>query len=687
MIERNDLALKRKKWAVAPCSKDLASQIAEEFSVNPLAALLAASREVAAGDEMGDFFDADAPLAIDPFSIKDMDKAACRINTAIDGFEKIAVFGDYDADGITASALLYSYLETRGANVVRYIPDRIVEGYGLSVEAVEALAEDGVKLIVTVDNGVSAINEVIKAHELGITMIITDHHKVGDTLPDAYAVVDPQRSDCTCGFKSFAGVGVAFELVCALEGGENTDELIEEYGDLVALGTIADVVPLTGENRVLVRRGLEQLNTSPRMGIKSMLFKAGASRKPVTASLAAFTLCPRINAAGRMGSAYKALDLMLCDDEDRADEIAEEIQNMNALRQKTEMSIYSQARKQIEDNPRLMLDKIIVVDGEDWHQGVIGIVAAKLTEDYGKPSVVISRSADHSKGSCRSIEGFSIFDAVQAVSGRLTHFGGHTLAAGIGLETSRIEEFKRAINAYADDIEMPFPMQKIDCRINPRSISLDTLDSLSALEPFGAGNPQPCFGLFGVRLDDFSSISDGKHLRMVISKNGARTGAVYFGMQEYMFPYKRGDIVDLAVNLDRNIYNGDVRVSVIVRNIRPSASDEDAVLSQLRLLERIKYGGELTKREAALALAPRELQVSVFKYIKANPFYEGGIEELCIHIGDDGSRLCAVAVAVEMMLETGILTRESSGVICAADNPAKVSLEQSEICRRIKSFL
>ncbi len=678
--------MRRKKWVVTKGNKDLAAQIAQELSVDPFAALLATSRGFDNIDEIGDFFDPDAPLQLSPLSIADMGKAAERINRAIDEFEFICVFGDYDADGVTATALLYSYLETRGANVIRYIPDRLTEGYGLNIGAVEKLADMGVKLIITVDNGVSAIDEAIRAKELGIDLVVTDHHKVGEVLPDAVAVVDPHRSDCPSSFKEMSGVGVAFKLVCALEG-DDGDILIEEYGDLVALGTIGDVVTLTGENRVMVRRGLRLINENPRPGINALMEIAGVSEKFFSASTAAFTVCPRINAAGRMGSAHKALDLLLCEDEELAEQLAEEINQMNIQRQQTETSIFAQVQSMLSAGSDMLNDRIIVVDGEGWHQGVIGIVAARITERYGRPCVVISRDGETARGSCRSIEGFSIYDAIEAVSDCVDYFGGHTLAAGLGLDSSRIEEFRRRINEYAADKEMPFALQKVDCRLLPSSISLNILSAIGMLEPFGSGNPQPCFGLFGVRIDEIAGVSDGKHIRMVISKNGARTGVVYFGMAERRFPYEKGDVVDLAVNLDRNVYNGETRVSVIVRGIRPSLTEEEKVLSAISLYEKFSRHEKLTADEATCILPDRQLQVDVFKSIKAKPLRDRCYESLCIRLGDNGSSLAKINAIVDIMLEMGILEADIEDVIRVPDNPPKVNLEDSEIMKRIRSFL
>ncbi|MBR0122089.1 MAG: hypothetical protein IJM10_09910, partial [Clostridia bacterium] len=319
--------------------------------------------------------------------------------------------------------------------------------------------------------------------------------------------------------------------------------------------------------------------------------------------------------------------------------------------------------------------------------GVIGIVASRIAERYGKPAVVISKNGSEARGSCRSIEGFSIFKAIEAVSDCLTHFGGHTLAAGIGLNSDRIEEFRIRINDYADSVEMPFPVQKIDCRINPGSISLDILNALDVMEPFGAGNPQPCFGLYGVKIEDFSSIGDGRHMRLTISKNDARTGAVWFGMQEKLFPYSRGDIVDLAVTLDRNIYNGETRISVNVKNIRPSHTDENKVLLGRRLYEKVLGEMPLSREQAECALPDRNIQVEVFKHIKMSKPVDDSFEQICMHLGDDGTEYCKVAVAVAVMLEMGVITKTNGGRLAPAETNGKVDLNDSVLMKRIKNYM
>lgn len=677
--------MRRKKWVVTKGNKELATQVSSELGIDPLAALIVSSRGFDDIDEISDFFDADALLGLDPLSIKDMDKAAQRINRAIDDFEMICVYGDYDADGVTSTALLYSFLESRGANVIRYIPDRISEGYGLNNKAIDELKSRGVDLIVTVDNGATAIDEIAHAYEIGMEVVVTDHHMVGEELPDCVAVVDPHRPDCESNFKEMSGVGVAFKLACAIEGFDE-DEILEEYGELVAMGTIGDVVSLTGENRIMVRRGIKYINEHPGIGVAALISAAGLEGKPVTSSSVAYTLCPRINAAGRMGSADKALELLLCDDPEIAADLATEITSMNSKRQVSENEIYRSALAMIQSDESLANEKIIVVDGEDWHPGVIGIVAAKLTERFGRPAIVISRGEDEAKGSCRSIPGFSIYDAIESVSDCLTHFGGHTLAAGIGLKLENIELFRQRINEYALDIEVPFAEQRIDCKLNPGSINLGLLASISAVEPFGSCNPQPLFGLFGVRIDEINGISEGKHTRITFSKNGTRLNAVYFGVAEKRFPFEKGDTIDLAVNLEKNVYNNEVRVSIVVRGVRPSVTDEEKVLSSILLYDKFSRGERLNPEAASKLIPDRETQVEVFRMIQSKPLKDNYGEQLCVRSGDDGSKLAGYLITVDIMTEMGILALDEDNKVFVPKNPPKVNLEDSSIMKKLRSL-
>lgn len=677
--------MRRKKWVVHSGDKELASLASSQFNISPLAALILSSRGVTDLDEIKEFFDIDAPLSMDPMSLKDMDKAVERITKAIDEFEMICVFGDYDADGVTATALLYSFLESRGANVIRYIPDRITEGYGLDVDAVEKLKEIGVNLIVTVDNGVTAIEAIEKAYELGIDVVVTDHHKTGDVLPECEAVVDPHRSDCLGKFKEFSGVGIAFKLACAIEGG-NEEMLLEEYGELVAIGTVADVVSLTGENRVLVRRGLEQINSSPSPGVAALIEAACVKDKPLSSTTIAYAIGPRINAAGRMGSADKALDLLLCDDPEQANFLAEEINAMNVQRQSTETEIYQKTLDIIRERPDIANSRIIVVDGEDWHQGVSGIVATRLTEKFGRPSVVISRNGDIAKGSCRSIEDFSIYDAIDAVSDTLEHFGGHTLAAGITVKSENIELFRQKINEYAMELKMPFAQQRIDCKINLAGVNLEMLSEIEKLEPFGCDNPQPVSGLFGVTIEEITGVSEGRHIRLLLSKNGTKLNAMFFCMPEVRFPFDRGSVVDLAVNFEKNYYNGETRITTIIRGIRHHNTDEENVLKSISAFTYFRRGESVPEEQLELLVPDRQSQVDVFRCIKEQPLKDRYCETICDRLGDNGENMARYRVVIESMLELGILKINENDCIFVPEQTEKVNLEDAAIMKKIRAM-
>ncbi|MCD7797529.1 MAG: single-stranded-DNA-specific exonuclease RecJ, partial [Clostridiales bacterium] len=453
-----------KKWIIGHADKEKASQISEKLNIDPFISYLLAVRGF--DDELGvsDFL-SDSARFISPFSLIDMDKAAERVNRAVQTGEKICIYGDYDCDGVTATALLYSYLESEGADVIYYIPDRFTDGYGLNKGAVDKTKELETDLIITVDNGISAVEEAEYIYSLGMELVVTDHHQPGDVLPSAEAVVDPHRTDNDIPFRDFAGVGVAFKLVCALYGGE-VDELLEQYADLVTIGTIGDTMPLVNENRSIVKIGLKEINSSSRLGISKLVSRAGMNPGEISADDIAFRICPRINAAGRMDKALLALELLLSDDDEDAQVRTERLCNDNEYRHTVENNINESIRDEIALNPELVYDRVIVVDGKNYHKGVIGISAARLTEEYSKPAVVISVDDDgNATGSARSIEGFNMYKAVASCSDLLSHFGGHSLAAGLGLKANDIELFRKRINAYAAEhySVMPVPALHIDC--------------------------------------------------------------------------------------------------------------------------------------------------------------------------------------------------------------------------------
>lgn len=668
--------MSRKKWITAPIDKDLAAQVAENHSLDPFTALILVSRGITEYEDVEDFFDTDFSFC-DPYLIADMDKAALRIKGAIDNFEKICVYGDYDADGVTSTALMYSYLSSHGADVMYYIPDRITEGYGMSCSAVDKLHAQGVKLIVTVDNGVSAIEEIAYAKSLGIETVVTDHHMPGEQLPDAVAVVDPHREDCNLHFKDWAGVGVAFKTVCALENGDYS-EILNEYADILAVGTVADVVDLKDENRAIVKYGVAKINANPCNGINALRQIAGVSDRALNGVGITFSLAPRINAAGRMESAETALKLLLCEDLSAALGIAEQVDNCNKQRHISENEIMEEAVACIEADKRLKYAKVIVVCGENWHHGVIGIVAARITEKYGRPSIVITFDGDKGTGSARSIEGFSVYDAIKACGDYLTHFGGHTMAAGLGIDRENVESFFRAINAYASSCEETVPTLMLDCKLNPAYINAQLAESLEALEPFGAGNPQPVFGIFGVRITGIKPVGEGKHLRMSFTKGNTQFCAMKFSTTLKELPYREGDTVDLAVKIDKNEFRGEIRASVQIKDMRFSGIDEDKLFKSRALYEKYMRGETLTCHEARFLTPSRDFLLGVFNFLKNYGGWQFGIESMLVRTNCPAENLCKMQISVDVLCELGLI-RQERGIIIFDGDGKKADLSASAV--------
>lgn len=672
--------MSRKKWIVNNCDKEVATLIAEELNLSPFAALIASARGIKNIEDAEEFFGINESVPADPFDFPDMYKAVKRIKTALDNFERIAVYGDYDADGVTATALLYSYLEMQGADVVFAVPNRHTEGYGLNYSAIDNISRMGAKLIITVDNGISAVEEAEYIRQLEMDLIVTDHHLPSDVIPDAVAVVDPHREDCILDFKDYAGVGVAYKLICALEGEEN--EVTESFLDLVTIGTVADVMPLKGENRSIVRRGTQLINDSDRVGIQALTEAAGLEGKTIKSGTVAFGIAPRINAAGRIGTADRAIRLLLSDDYDEATALATEINEDNVSRQQTEQEILNQAVEIIDANPSWKYDRVLVVSGENWHDGVIGIVASRLVEKYGKPTIVITESDDNTaKGSGRSVEGFSLYDALCACEDVLDHYGGHTLAAGLGLNIENIPELRRAINSYADGVEAFYPVQNIDFKINPSCVNAELLDVIESLEPFGAGNPQPIFGLYNMTLTEITPIGSGKHLRLTFRRGETTLSAVLFRMTQLDFPYIAGDVVDVAATFEPNEYLGQIRLNILVRNIKLHDMDDNILFEEIGRFDDIMSG---RNTEHISALPDRDFIARVYKFIRSKGKWRYDNEILCKRLGLKAEDYAKVCVAVEALSELGTLVRDGDGNFTLPQENIKVNLNDAPVLKRIK---
>ena len=583
----------------------------------PLAAMVLASRGIGDDRQARSYLDCNAPL-LDPFLMTDMDKAAGRVGLAMSRGEKIAVFGDYDVDGITATCLLTDFLRRHGADVVSYIPGRLEEGYGLNPIAIHQLHAEGVKLIVTVDCGITAVSEAELCKQLGIDLVITDHHECKQTLPAAVAVVDPHRCDGGYPHKNLSGVGVAFKLASALCGSQET--VLEEYADMVCLGTVADVMPLQGENRVFVARGLESLAHTKRPGIAALMAECGCAPETVSASSIGFMLAPRINAAGRMGQIDLAVELFLTDDPDKAAEAARGLCELNRQRQAVESEIYRQAVSML---PMGKPPEAIVLADESWHQGVVGIVASRIAEEYACPTFLICLDGEHGKASSRSHGGFNLFASLSALSPLLESYGGHELAAGFTISRANIPEFRRQICAlaaqyYTDDV--PRTVLDVDCAVSPELLTLHNVDSLQMLEPCGNGCPKPVLMMKNLTIDRISMVGGGRHMRLRLCSGHTYLNAIYFSANPQTVSIQPGDLVDVAFTPQVNEFRGTRTVQMNVIDIRPSCNAEclpDA--APYRDMQR----GNLTAGEAAALLPDRKMLALVWRYLDAaNPVQE-----------------------------------------------------------------
>lgn len=670
----------RKHWNLRKLNKDLASDIANRYSLDPFSALLLIQRGLDTPEKLDVFLDSSEELE-DPFHLPDMQKAVDRIDRAIFEGERICIYGDYDCDGVTSTAILYTYLETQGADVTYMLPNRMKDGYGLNMNVVDRMKEIGTQLVVTVDNGIAAIDEADKIYDLGMELVITDHHLEGDRLPRAEAIVDPHRRDCSCPFEDYCGAGIALQLCCAMEG--SRERVMEDLGDLAAIGTVADLVPLRGENRKIVQYGLRLINTEPRPGVQAILEQSGLGRKAITSMEISFGIAPRINAAGRMETAEHALDLLLAEEPEEADQLAEEINQLNQKRHDEEDKIFREALQYLEEHPKEAHAPVLVVAGTGWHEGVLGIVASKLLEKYLRPVIVLTIGEDKAKGSARSIAGFSIYDAIKSCEDLLLTFGGHELAAGLSLKPENIDAFREQINRFAYGRARVYPETDIDVRLNPDAVSLNLLSSLEVLEPFGMSNPSPVFGLFRMKIDNVSIIGEkGNHRRLTMHKAGhsAKIQAVCFRVPD--FPYQSGDVVDTIVTLHRNFFRGQESVSVFIEDIRPTGTDDDAMARDEILFDRIISDQPLAPEEAAKAYPNRKMFAKLYQYIKhVNRAYMQNYEYIDRVAGVNS--LIQTRVALEAMRELGLLTIDPDGALDLPKMEQKVDLNTAPVMKKL----
>ena len=654
-----------------------------------------ASRGVSCPEQATEFLTQETTLVHSPFLMKDMDKAVARIDRALSDGERIAIFGDYDVDGITATCIMVDYLKGRGADVVHYIPRRIEDGYGLSCEAIEGLRRGGATLLVTVDCGITGVEEVAYARSIGMDVVVTDHHECKETLPVAAAVVDPRRTDCEYPFKHLAGCGVALKLVLALGGPDREEALFSRYCTLAAIGTVADVMQMTGENRTIVSRGLASLDRSDFIGLHALLKEAGLAGREISSVQIGFVLAPRINAAGRMGAADMAADLLLCQDPAKAEELAKALCALNRERQSVEQTIYSQAEAMIEELPEDQR-RALVLASETWHQGVVGIVASRLSEKYSRPSFMIHLNGGVGKGSCRSWGGFNLFAALESCSDLLLGFGGHELAAGFTIDEANIPAFRARMNQYAAEYwvgKAPESALEVDVELRqPGRVTLQEVEALAALEPYGSGNARPLFCLMGATLLRTQNVGQNRHLKLRLGKGNAQFDGIFFSTTSAACGCAEGDRVDAAFYLQVNEFRGSRTVQLQMVDIRPSLSASSREQECLTLVGQCAAGEPVSARNAHRMLPSREQYAAVWRSLvhltpegALHTAYLPLLRSLSAAMGKADSFLRS-AFCLAVFQERGLLKLEIQGDtidIQLAGRDKKVRLEDSEYIRRL----
>ncbi len=669
-----------KKWLTRKYDTETAEKLCAGSDLSPLCAAVLAARGVRSLEDAAQLLHADG--LSDPFLLQDMTAAADTINEAIDAGTSICIYGDYDCDGVMATVILYSYLSELGANVTYYIPER-EEGYGMNVDAVRRLHEDGVELIVTVDNGITALQEAALIYELGMRLVVTDHHQPLDELPQAEAVVDAHRRDCPSPFKKYCGAGIALLLICALDGGDSTMAL-EQFGELAAIATVADVVELSGENRYLVQIGLRLLANTERPGLLALMERSGVAGKKLTSTTMAFSLAPRINAAGRFGSPLQAVRLMLAETSEEAAALAEELEICNRARKDEEERILSDVQKQIAENPRLLYQRVLVFAGEMWHHGVIGIVAARLQERFGKPVFMITLEENGARGSARAFDAFSIFSCLDACKELLTKYGGHPGAGGFSLSHENVPAFMEAVQAYAAEHfpQMPTLSVQVDHLLMPQDLTVENVAGLELLEPYGAGNPAPVFLLSNAVLRELVPLSHGAHTKMKLQYGTMVIEALLFRTAPSDVSLKCGDVCSLLVTASLNRFGGRMSLSLIVQDYQRSGLNQAKYFAALRTYEAFFRKEELPKAYYA-AIAPSRAELTaVYKCI---PETEIGLDTLYMRLNNMQMNFCKLRVALDIFEELGLIAQERySETVRRMPVQGKVNLEDSALLQMVR---
>ena len=684
------MKLKYGIWNVPQIDRKRVSDLTAS-GISPLAAAVLVSRGYDTPQNAHALISSGHQALLDPMTLPDMPKAAQRVRQAITEGEKIAVFGDYDVDGITSTCLLTDFLTRQGADCTWYIPARLEEGYGLNESAIQSLHDTGIELIITVDCGITAVEEAQFCKSLGIDLIITDHHECKQQLPEAVAVVDPHRKDSQYGFPFLAGVGVAFKLAAAISGDQ--DRIFEEYCDLVSLGTVADVMPLLGENRVLVTGGIAAMQHCRRVGLLALMHECQLSPAAINSTAIGYTLAPRINAAGRMGQVDLAAELFLTQDPHEAAFLAASLCRLNRQRQSIEAEIYEDAVAMLGE---LQHPSAIVLAGETWHQGVVGIVASRLAEDYGCPVFLICLSGGVGKASSRSYGGFPLFSTLEQLTDLLENFGGHELAAGFTIRRECIPAFREKVSDLARHYQETHPDGKaleLDCSISPELLTVSNVAALDQMEPFGAGFARPQFFMDSLRVEQLSEVGGGKHLKLRLTREDKLLSGIFFSTTACRAAIAPGDLVEIAFTPQINEFRGIRSVQLNLIDIRPSYACRQAMEKDRDIYSRF-CSGTLSHGEASDLIPPRREFAAVWRYLSANA-RNGALTDdfsvLARKIARSANLPCSFVrtrLCLDILEERGLIEIKSGFrtlFIKLTPGPEKVDLQSSAILLRLRN--
>lgn len=673
------------RWKINQPDDTARADLAGRTDLSPLCCDVLAARGIGSAEDAANFLQGEA--LSDPFLMQDMQAAVDVITEAVEAGEKICVYGDYDCDGITASMILCDYLDCMGADVMSYIPER-AEGYGLNCAAIDTISAQGVTLIITVDNGISAVQEAAYMKEKGIKLVITDHHQPPEVLPEALAVVNPHRADCPSPYKDFCGAGVAFKLCAALDGGDFA-AVEEQYADIAAIGTIADVMPLTGENRTLVRKGLAYLKNTENAGLRALAEAAGVNLETINAIGLAFGIVPRLNAAGRFGSPKLAYELLRLDDEQTEDRV-QEIMQLNTKRREAEQQVLMEIVQQVRENPQMLHNRVLVFSGKGWHHGVIGIVSARVMETFGKPNLILStEDGVTARGSGRSLPGFSMYKCLRACGDLLERYGGHECAGGLSLNCENIPAFIQRANEYArEEVPvMPVVTFTADKILRAADFALEQVESLRVLEPFGEGNPIPRFAVLGARIERVSALSQGKHTKLDFSYDGTRQSALIFGKSPQAVGFTAGEYADMLVELSVNDYHGKRSVTVRALDYRHSGVKQEPFLAANACYEDFLRGEEISPAMLARVIPNRGELVALYQYLAQ--VKTSSVQRLfeLYAAKQNGMNYCKLRICLDAFVQAGLAEFDAAATkISMLPATKKVDLQSTAVLSRLREL-